>query len=255
MDRSTLMKFMNSKIIPLTKGVILFIMVSLSLSHVFFKNKSPIVKNLISDYGKTVRERDSKLLDVFEKNNNQEAKEIYLNYKKKLSKIKKEKDKAAIEFSFNGRSSFHFWVFAFGLVTALFFFACKSLYHDIVEGSNYKFQFISITGIIISFFWFIHLLFYTQKDFNKNSYILTILLCSLSCSVVTYFFIKRYSYKDNIIRQLINLIFRIKKVHYKKMVVNALYAERNDRSINSTETVKQQASSFDSDVKETLKSI
>ena len=181
-----------------------FLMVTMSLYHVFFESKSPEIERNNEDYRQLVIHRNStqdKLLEQLKKkdiNVDEYLFKITALEKKSKEKIKilnREKIRIIRDFSFRGRSSFHFWLFVFGLVTLGLFFSCKSLYQDIKNGSSFKVYFISICGIVISLFWVIHLTFMTQKDFSKHSYVGMILLCSIFFSVFGYYAIKHIASK------------------------------------------------------------
>ena len=148
-----------------------------------------------------------------------------------------------------------FWIFVFGLVTALMFFSCKSLFDDFSKGSNFRFQLVSITGIIISFFWMIHLIFLTQKDFTKNKYILVILLSSILLSTFTYFLVKYYTYKDQIILKQLSFLERIKTIYYHDLAVKALYAEKAGEPLITEKSTKKSIEEFQSDLLEVTRDI
>lgn len=203
-------------------------------------------------YKDKVKERNKVLLDHFEKNGDDKAKEIYMSYKKELKEISNKRKAEAIAFSFRGRNSFHFWIFVFGLVTAIFYFSCKSLHDEFSRGSTFKHQFVSLTGIGVSFFWFIHLIFFTQNDFNKHTYFYAIVGCAVLLTVFTFYLVKHFTYKDQAINNLTNLLVRTKEDHYEKVAVKAYYAEKNDKPIISLDTTKQNIEEFDKDVEETI---
>ncbi|MGG8495605.1 hypothetical protein ACQY1Q_04245 [Tenacibaculum sp. TC6] len=236
----------------------------MSLFHVFFDAYPPDIKANKLEYNKTINYKNNKLQEYLEKLKNKEiSPEDYYSFTYnlieetniKVKNLSKEKIRINREFSFRGRKSFHFWIFVFGLVTALLFFSCKSLYNDIVHGSTFKFQFLSLTGIAISFFWMIHLIFLTQDDFTKNTYILMILSCAILATLFTYFLVKYYTYKDDIILKQLSLIDKIKTIHYPRVALKALYAERNDKAMLATDTVKENADAFDNDILTMLKDV
>jgi len=163
--------------------------------------------------------------------------------------------KDAQDFSFRGRSSFHFWIFVFGLVTALFYFACKSLFNELAKGSTFKHQLISLSGIIVACFWLIHLLFYTQKDFQKNTYFFTILSIAVLCTIFTYFLVKYYTYKDQIILRLLAFISRTKEIHYKSMAKRAVFSEQTKKVLKDETTTSEAMEIFDKDLLNTVKDI
>ncbi|CAM1374477.1 membrane hypothetical protein [Tenacibaculum xiamenense] len=256
------------------KGLVTFLIVTMSLFHVFFSEYSYQYTEHKKIYKSIVESRDQGIMELLENHNKKIentsdkdsliflSQKLITDYKSHRQKIslelknyKKTKKQYYKEHSFRGRSSFHFWVFVFGLVSALMFFSCKSLYDDIVNGSTYRFQFISLTGIAISFFWMIHLTFFTQEDFTKNSYFLMILVCACLATFFTYFLVKNYTYKDDIILKQLSLIDKIKTIHYPRVALKALYAERNDKAMLATDTVRENADAFDHDIVTTLKDV
>ncbi len=224
-----------NKTVVFLKSIFAFILVSLSLFHIFFIPKSPDLIKEQLNYKSIVQERDSVNHSNIEKfKKGVLSKEEYLSltetsflhYKNRLIESSDKKKQLALDFSFRGRSSFHFWIFVFGLVTALFFFSCKSLHDDFSRGSHYKFHFVSLTGILVSGFWFIHLIFLTQKDFTQNKYIIMILVGAALFSAFTYFLIKHYTYKDDIIYRQLSFLERIRTLHYPNIAKKAKYAEK-----------------------------
>ena len=182
------------------------------------------------------------------------------NYNNHLDKVKNElkiyhdkKRELAIKHSFRGRTSIRFWLAYFGVTLGFLFFSVKSLYNDIVSGSTYRFQLLSLSGVIVSVFWSIHFIFSTQKDFRINKYVIALILCGILVSIFTYFVVKFYAYKDDIILSQLSLIEKIKTIHYPKMVVRAKYLEKYGESINSDETIKDDIDSFQEDINTILK--
>ncbi len=252
-----------------------FVLITMSLFHIFFppysseylqhkstlnkivKNRDSIAFSIIENHRKSLinNELDSVSLDLISTKLVSDYRTHYENYKTIIKNFNTKKKKLALEHSFLGRKSFHFWVFVFGLVSALMFFSCKSLYSDIVNGSTYRFQFISLTGIAVSFFWMIHLIFFTQKDFSKHNYFLMIIGCACLATFFTYFLVKNYTYKDDIILKQLSLIDKIKTIHYPRVALKALYAERNDKAMLATDTVRENADAFDHDILTTLKDV
>ncbi|SEC29000.1 hypothetical protein SAMN04489761_2589 [Tenacibaculum sp. MAR_2009_124] len=175
----------------------------------------------------------------------QEKLKVYSKRKKSLYK----------EHSFLGRASFKFWLFVFGLVLLGLYFSVKSLIDDYKRTLKTGHEIISIVGIGVSFFWLYHLFFQTANDFYTEVYLG---FKAIICVAIAFFIaqlIKYFTKKQGVIHTLINLILRIKRKHYRKMTVNALYAEKHDKSIDSIESVKQQADELDKDIKDTLNKI
>ncbi len=236
----------------------------MSLFHIFFKPYSPEVIKNNKEYRKIIDFRDSTQIALL---NNLKGRSISIDEyhskmtellaisKKEVKRVNNEKRKINRAFSFRGRSSFRLWIFMFGLVSLGFLFSCKSLYHDIVNGSTYRTSFISISGIFVSLFWVIHLTFLTHKDFNQSNYIILIVVCSLLSTFFTYYLVKYYSYKDVLIVNLLDFIGRVKKNHFKDMAVKSMYAEKTGKALRGEKSVSQSIKEFDSDLAETIKDV
>ncbi|TSE08789.1 hypothetical protein [Aquimarina algiphila] len=247
MEPSTQEKTIGTKIFAIIKGVIAFLVVTLSLFHIFLEPKSKAQLDYAPKYKEEVRRLDSLQLHYITQLENKEinadqyvliAKQHLASYEPSLKKISSVRRSLAQEHSFRGRSSLHFWLFVFGLVIALFFFSCKSLKDDFSRGSTFKFHFVSLTGILVSGFWFIHLIFLTQKDFTQNNYIAAILFGALLFSVFVYFLVKYYTYKDDIIYKQLWFIEKVKTTYFYNMSIKAKYAEKHKTSIPSSHNVK-----------------
>jgi len=229
----------------------------MSLFHYFFDAKSEEQIDHIPKYKIEAIKRDfsiDSLQQLFA--NNSITKNNYLSqysitknyYKKSLKKLSNRRKHLARLHSFRGRSSFHFWLSHFGIISLAFYFCCKSLYNDIVSGSTYKHQLIAVSGIIICLFWYTHLLFLTQKDFNSNKYIGTLFICAVFSSVFTYFLVKHYTYKDDLILKQLSFIERIRTIHYPSIAVKAKYAEKYDKSLISENRVEDDVKEFQDDL-------
>ncbi|SEC44542.1 hypothetical protein SAMN04489761_3012 [Tenacibaculum sp. MAR_2009_124] len=266
---------MSNKIKGVILGIVSFLIVTMSLLHIFFPPKSNDAIDHKKTYKKIIQKRDNgniKLIEGF----NEEIKTIqnrdsivklamklsvdyknhYENSRTELRQYTKKKAQINIDHSFRGRSSFRLWVFMFGIVILGLFFACKSLYHDITIGSTFRMHFISFSGIFVSLFWLIHLIFLTHKDFDRSNYFMLILICALLSAIFTYFFVKYYSYKDAIIKNLLKFILRVKTIHVHELGVKSLFAERVGVKISDEEKkVDDLLDEFDSDLKETIKDL
>lgn len=254
----------HNKTIPILKGTVAFILVTLSLFHILFEPKSDLVAANDEKYDEIVVNRNSLNQKYREdlKNGHIGVDEFLLKTdelvnqsKAQINLLNKEKRKINQDHSFRGRSSFHFWIFVFGLVTALFFFSCKSLIDDFSRGSTFKFHVVSFTGVLISLFWFIHLVFLTQRDFNKNSYILLILACAAVFSIFVYFLVRYYTYKDDIIKSQLSFIMRVKKYYYDDIAFRALYAEKSGKPYKSEKAVNDCIDEFQEDLKQVTSNI
>ncbi|WP_146052907.1 hypothetical protein [Aquimarina sp. I32.4] len=252
----------KNKILPFIKGGLAFLLVTLSLFHVFFDNKSDKVPLNNKKYDEAIANRDNTRVKYLEDLKNRRtsideyytlAKKLNKKSKKEINEINAELGQINKEYSFRGRSSFHFWIFVFGLVTALFFFSCKSLHDDFSRGSTYKFHFVSFTGILVSMFWFIHLVFLTQKDFAQNKYIIVLLACAILCSAFTYFLVKYYTYKDDIIYKQLSFLERLRVIHYPRVVLKAKYAEKV--GLIAKDDLDEDIDNFQEDLKDVIKGV
>ncbi|SED21234.1 hypothetical protein SAMN04489761_4640 [Tenacibaculum sp. MAR_2009_124] len=244
----------------------------MSLFHVLFEQYSNEYKEHYKTHSEIINNRDSenlRLVNSLKKNientSNRDSilsitQNFVKDYNSHISKVKQEltiyhniKKDLAIEHSFRGRTSFRFWLAYFGITIGFLFFSIKSLYDDIVSGSTYRFQFLSLSGVIISVFWSIHFIFLTQKDFRTNKYILLLVLCGILVSFFTYFVVKFYAYKDDIILSQLTLIERIKTIHYPKMVVRSKYFEKYGEPVSSDKTIKEDIDQYQNDINKFLK--
>ena len=116
------------------KGMILFLIIIMSLIHVYFSNKPNGVEENYSEYKSIIRERDSiqnlLMVQLGDNliNNEEYIKQTNIKHELYSSKIKlcnKEKRKIINDFKFNGRKSFHYWLFIFGLSISFFFLAIR----------------------------------------------------------------------------------------------------------------------------------
>ncbi len=253
----------TSKIVlPIIKGLLAFLLVTLSFFHIFFDSKSDKVPSNNKKYDQAIAYRNNTQKQNLEDLKNKEISidEYYVltnnlikTSKENLKIINNELGQINKDHSFRGRSSFHFWVFVFGLVTALFFFSCKSLHDDFSRGSTLRFHFVSFTGILVSGFWFIHLIFLTQKDFAQNKYVIAILVGAILFSVFTYFFVKYYTYKDDIIYKQLSFLQRIRASHYPKIATKAKYAEK--AGLVAKSDLDEDIDNFQDDLRQVFNSI
>ncbi len=235
----------------------------MSLFHAPLKQFSEEYKKHRSSYSRIIKERNRRLdalalglgKNVTIKQYQEQRKSVLDDTSFKLKEFKQKEDRLYYEHSFLGRPSFKFWFYNFGLVMLALFFSLKSLSDDYRKPVRTGFEVISTLGVSVSLFWMYHLLFQTGEDFYKETYYLFEFLICIGVSIFVSRLVKYYATQEGIINTLIDLVLRIKTKHYRKMTVKALYAERHDRSIDSVETVKQQANALDKDIKETMKKI
>ncbi|WP_408032851.1 sensor histidine kinase [Tenacibaculum xiamenense] len=194
-NKATAWKMVKS----ISYGIFAFLMITLSLFHIFFENTSKEQRRIVLKYKNKVKERDKfqvDMLDEFDKGNLSKAKYIdetkkgFLHYKEELIKIIDKKKQLTKEHTFRGRNSFHFWLYVTGIVTLGLFFSVKSLIDDVKRKNPFKQQFLSFTGVIVCIFWLIHHTFLTQKDFSKQNYVGLLILCSLISTAFIFYLIK-----------------------------------------------------------------
>ncbi|MDB0611282.1 hypothetical protein PL371_05225 [Tenacibaculum maritimum] len=207
------------------------------------KNRDAVQASLLNQLGKTLTIEQYK----------EEKSKKWAESKAELSEYFKTKKKLKKEQSFLGRANFKFWLFQFGLIILGFYFSCKSLIDDLKKQIKTGHEIISIIGISVSLFWLYHLFFQTASDFYTETYLIFKFIVSLAVGYFISRLIKYYTTKEGVVKSLVDLIFRIKKTHYRNIVVKALYAEKYDRSLDTLETVKSQANAFDKDVNSTIK--
>ena len=256
-------KQVSIKLTSIIYGIVIFFIVAMSLFQVPFKRYSKEYSKHYKTYSSIIKERnqqqDSLLHELGQTLTIKEFKlerlQAWNLSKKKLEKYIKIKNTLAKEHSFLGRGSFKFWLFIFGLVSLGFYFSLKSLFEDFRKPIRTGHEIISIIGISICLFWYYHLFFQTASDFYNETYLLFKLIVSIAISFFISRLIKYYAIKEGAISSLLNLVFRIKSKHFKKMTVKALYAERYDKSLITLESIKQQSNSFDEDVLKTVNNI
>lgn len=250
----------KQKIIIILKGIVTVLIVTMSILHfpferyskeqrIHLKKYTPLVKNrnqrqdsLKSILGITINIAQYKML----------SKKLWDEDQKKLKEFTKENKRLKQEHSFLGRSNFKFWFFLFGLVSLGFYFSIRSLFVDYRKRVKSGHIFISSLGVSISLFWYYHLFFKTASDFYDSTYVwYEVIICLVTALFISKL-VKYYAEKENVIKSLMNLIFKIKKIHFRKMTIKALYAERNNSSVYSIERVKDCADEFDRDIKETI---
>ncbi len=263
-------KQVTNKFFRLILGLLAFFTVTSSLFHIFFKPKSEEYIKHYNSYSGIIKKRDNgtkELLKQFQtviKGKSKDSITIltdqlvldyeqhYINSRNELKNYSKISKDLASKHSFRGRSSFRYWIYLFGIVLVGLLFSCKSLYHDMKEGSTYKTHFLSLSGICVSLFWAIHLIFLTHKDFKQSNYILLILLCAVMSTYFTYRLVKYFKYKDDIIRNLIQFIIRVKETHMGGLAVKSLYASRTGEPMCSEEEVCDALDEFDRDLQKTI---
>ena len=244
-------------------GIVASLVVTMSILSFPFKRYSDALSNHFPKHSKIISARD-KAIDSLRSQlgvtlsipaYKEASIKLRLHYKNELQQYKIIKNKLKKENVFLGRTNFKFWLFQFGIVVLGLYFSVKSLLEDYRKKIRTGHEIVSLLGISVSLFWTYHLLFKTAQDFYTQTYVLyEVGICIATAFLITKM-IKYYLTRHNIIRTLIDLILRIKSKHFRSMTVKALYAEKNDASMLSTTTVKQQANEFDKDVINTMHSV
>ncbi len=256
---------------PILIGCFSFVLVALSLFHVFFKPYSQEYLDHKKTYKDIINKSDNGTLELLTKYNDlikqkyqgdtiavfsEKLLNDYKNHHQysinRIEEYNKKKKELALSHSFLGRNSLRYWLANFGIAIALLFFSIRSLYQDIVHGSKYRFHLVSFSGVIVGMFWIIHFIFMTQRDFNTNKYLLVIVLCAVLSAAFTYYLVKYYSYKDDIILRQLSLIERIKTIHYPKILVRLKYIEKYGDKVKDKETIEDSVRLFQKDINTTL---
>ncbi|MBC8753919.1 hypothetical protein H2O64_04505 [Kordia sp. YSTF-M3] len=238
--------------ISIIKGMIIFLIIIMSLIHVYFGNKPDGTRENYLEYKSIIQERDSvQNILLLQLSNSIINKEQYIEksnikselYSNKIKACNKEKRAIINSFKFNGRKSFHYWLFIFGLSFSFFFLAIRYTYRIIYDHKNTHLKkslfFEASAWMAVSLFWVIHSVFVKSADLPTFVYASIMLCVCLLISISIFFFIKYLihrkthtleSYKASIVR-LIELIADIKVDHYFKMAVKAS-TEENEAEIN-----------------------
>ncbi|WP_430413124.1 hypothetical protein [Kordia sp.] len=239
------------------KGMILFIIIIMSLTHIYFSNQPNGTRENYLEYKSIIKERDSiQNLLILQLNNSTISKEEFIlkfnskseHYKDKIKVCNKEKRAIINNFKFNGRKSFHYWLFIFGLSFSFFFLAVRYTYQIITDHKK-KYLKKSLVleasaWIAVSLFWVIHSIFVKNADLPKPVYtsIMFIICLLIGFSIVYFikFLVSRkehtlQSYKASIIR-LIELVGEIRVQHYFHMAAKAK-TEENENVISKDAAV------------------
>lgn len=238
-------------LLEIIKGIILFVVIIMPLIHVFYENKPKKLAENKLEYRTLLKERDSieKSLflmlnsDILSKESfTKKFNENKLAYKKKIKQCNIDKRKILKEFSFNGRNSFHYWLFVFGLSFSFCFLAIRYTFRIIQDSKDHylrKSQILEASCWIgISLFWVFHSLFIKKADLPTLSYAITMFVISVIIGLSIFYLIKHLASKKNTLRSykesiinLISLIADIKVDHYFKMATKAITKD-NEEEIN-----------------------
>ncbi len=231
------------KIKEMIRGIVLFIFITMSLYHVAFDEFSKEQLSHKKTYKPIIFERNSNqdvLLDKFE--NNKISKTEFLKAfrsqaefsKEKINNYNYKKRELAHEHSFNGRNSFHYWFFVFGLSFSFLVLSLRYAYNIVNKSKKGDLRksliFESIGWIGVSLFWILHTVFKKTDDLPSLVYILVWFGISVAVSTSIFFSLKYLanrkehtlkSYKESII-SLIALVSDIRVNHYFHMAAKAI---------------------------------
>ncbi|WP_299134626.1 hypothetical protein [uncultured Tenacibaculum sp.] len=130
--------------------------------------------------------------------------------------IGKKRREYAIEYSFNGRNSFHYWLWVFGISLTLFIVSCFLAFKDArlhKEGLLKWYEPKAVISFIaISLFWLFHAVFKTSYDFELSTYLFFLLAVIFPLSYFIYHFMRRlYSIEENLLENIRNLVSHVLK--------------------------------------------
>ncbi|MFK7749249.1 MAG: hypothetical protein AB8B65_12710 [Kordia sp.] len=217
--------------------------ITMSLYHASFpdvpkelESHKYVYKSIIKDRDRIDKELVNKLLS------NSLTREEYADtlikhkqlFKQKLRDCNKEKKAIVHNFTFNGRSSFHYWFFVFGLSFSFLILALRYTYKLVykLKGGYLKKSLIfeSVGWIAISLFWVLHTVFKKTDDLPNSVYILVVFSISILISISIFFLLKHLanrkhhtlkSYKASVIN-LIELVGDIRVNHYFHIAAKAI---------------------------------
>jgi len=248
------------KIKQIFRGIVLFFLITMSLYHVLFDEFSNEQISHKKTYNPIIVERNSSqdlLLDEFEKNKitKSEFLKLYKSqtnfYKEKINNYNYKKKDLALEHSFNGRNSFHYWLFIFGLSFSFFVLSLRYTFRIIYEHKNKNFKksllFEASAWMAVSLFWVSHTVFKKTDDLPTTIYALvTFIICfAISFSI---FYVLKYmserkehtleSYRKSIVN-LVTLISDIRINHYFLMAATAMTKDNKKEIEKDVEIVDE----------------
>ncbi|WP_272151852.1 hypothetical protein [Tenacibaculum aiptasiae] len=151
--------------------------------------------------------------------NNLITKEEYFVIKEKNEKarivdfraISKKRKMIANNLSFNGRESFHYWIWIFGIFFTLFvcasFLAIKDNRLKKVGLLKWYEPHAAIGFILVSLFWIYHTIFKTTKDFELNIYTLFLVSVLFPFSYFLYHFLRRsFNIEEKLLENIRDLV-------------------------------------------------
>ena len=152
------------------------------------------------------------------------SKEIFFKTKKQneidrikdFKQISKKRKELAIDFSFNGRSSMHYWLWVFGVFLTTFIISCYLANKDsrLKKAGVLKWYepFFSISFISVSLFWLYHTIFMINIDFKFTTYVSYLAIIIFPLSYFLYHFIRRsFTIESNLLKNNSLLVSHILK--------------------------------------------
>jgi len=106
---------------------------------------------------------------------------------KEIRQHAKTKRALAYKYSFNGRSSFSYWIFVFGLSLSFFVLTLRYVYFNLIYNRFKTLRrallFESSAWLTVSFFWLLHSVITRTKDCDSTAYLIsrTYYICFYSC--------------------------------------------------------------------------
>ena len=255
-------KLVESRINPIIKGIVMITIITMSLFHIFLNDKSDAMISHKKNYTPIIQKRNSSFDAILQQLKNDEIskdeyiatfEEIKTSSKKELKVYTATKKQLAIEHSFNGRSSFRFWIFVFGLSFSFFVLAIRYVYFNIKNNKSIllKKSFIleASAWLTVSFFWVLHAVVARNSDFDTKAYLLTGVFISVLMAVSILLFIKYLAARKikefKVIADLISLVSDLKVNHYFKMASLAL-------SKSNKETIEADTKQVNTKINKTL---
>lgn len=157
--------------------------------------------------------------------------------------------------------SFQFFLGEIGWASGLFLYALVNLFNTFYLKTRYvKREFagkilLHSTLLFIGCFYTFYV-FYSKKDFSPIWYFLAMALCSVTLVIaskyITDSYIKRTEYLRENIQKLIAFIHRVKNKYYKKVAMEAMYAEEKDVILDRDESAEENHNEFEDDYYKTL---
>lgn len=128
--------------------------------------------------------------------------------------IAKKRKILALNYSFNGRESFHYWVWIFGIFITLLICSCYLAIKDsrLKKAGLLKWYepHASVAFILVSLFWMYHTIFKTSKDFELTIYTLYLVSILVPLSYFIYHFLRRgFSIEDKLLENIRTLVSHV----------------------------------------------